>query len=109
MAYVASSYIKTTSAVVARVRDSLSFSYTARPQAATMYVRFVETGGVMRPASQGLVFIGATGTVQSWWGILNNGPTTAVYYGTYKNGPLGTERTSFLAAGPTQGDTVELL
>lgn len=49
MAIFASSYIKTNGAALTRNRDQLSFPYNARPQAMTVYVRFVERGkGISR-------------------------------------------------------------
>lgn len=44
MALFPSSYIKTTSATVQRVRDQLSFTYSAAPQAMTIYLRCISLG-----------------------------------------------------------------
>lgn len=44
MASFASSYIKTIAAVDTRTTDSLSFAWTPRPQAMTIYSRFVDEG-----------------------------------------------------------------
>lgn len=100
MALNPTSYIKTVAAVDTRTRDLLSFPFTARPQAMSVYVHFVEQGSLTSSAyimligsSTAYIYLASTGTV---------------YAGGYKN-TISTEVNSTLGAAPSFGQRVELL
>lgn len=100
MASNATSYIKTGAAVDSRTRDLLSRSFTARPQAMSIYVRFVEGGSLV--ASSYVLYIGsATVFIE----ISSNGS----FYRTQYNNGISATVSSTLAAAPTQDQSVELL
>lgn len=100
MASVATSYIKTVAAVDSRTRDLLSFAFTARPQATSLYMRFMEGGSLL--AGAWVLYIGNTTT------FIAIGSTGTFYQGNYNNG-ISAAVTSTLAAAPSVGQGVELL
>lgn len=87
MAFHASSYIKTTTAAVQRVRDQLVFPFTARPQAMTGYVRFVVGSPGIAAADRVLIQVGTNGTSAPRWYVAVSGSGTAANLnGLYQNG-----------------------
>lgn len=100
MASNPSSYIPTGAAVDTRTRDLLSRTFTARPQAMSIYVRFVEGGTLV--AGAWVVYIGNTTT------LLAIGSNSSFYAGNYNNG-ITAAVSSTLAAAPSVGQGVELL
>jgi hypothetical protein len=101
MALVATSYIKTAAAAASRSADNLSFTFNARPQAMTIYVRFVESGSISLPSATRIVSIGRTTTPH-----LSLRVAAAGLYGI-RHQYLVT-RSSILAASPGLGQLVEL-
>lgn len=104
MALAPSSYIKTTTAVDTRTRDQLSFPFTARPQAMTVYVRFVEMGAILlttipRIIGQGINDSNGAGT---WLIFVESTGFYAMQH--WRNGIVG----SVLTAAPSVGQKVEL-
>ncbi len=105
MSLTISSYIPTAAGTDARTQDQLSYTFSARPQAMTVYVRFIESGTA------------ASGTTNRIWQIgtsNNSNPRTMVFNssGAYTMQHInltGTTVTATLAAGPAVGDIVELL
>lgn len=100
MANSASSYIPTGAAVDTRTRDQLSRALLARPQAMTIYVRFVEQGTLAAGAY--VLYIGNS-TV-----FLEISSSGSFYRTQYNNG-ITAAASSTLAAAPTHGQRVELL
>jgi len=97
-----SSYIKTAAAAVQRVRDQLSFPFTARPQAMTVYIRFVELGSVQANLSR-VIHIGNTATTLGRLFISSNGSFYQITHGNDTS-----SQTATLAAAPSYGSLVEL-
>lgn len=102
MALVQSAVIVTGAAVVTRNRDQLSFPFTARPQAMSIYVRFVETGTLLKGTNQKLLFLG-NATV--FYQVISNG---TFYLASYGNG-ISSSVTSTAGSTPSVGQRVELL
>lgn len=100
MASNPTSYIKTGAAVDSRTRDLLSRSFVARPQAMSIYVRFVEGGSLVAGAY--VLYIGSA-TV-----FLEISSSGSFYRAQYNNG-ISSTVASTLAAAPTHGQRVELL
>lgn len=87
MSYTASSYIKTTTATVQRVRDQLSFPFTAKPQAMTMYVRFLVQYPGIAATDRVLVQVGSNGATNPRWYLAVSGDgTNARLQSVYSNG-----------------------
>lgn len=87
MSLVASSYIKTTTATVQRVRDQLVFPFTAKPQAMTVYVRFMVLYPGVLATDRALVQIGNNATTNPRWYLAISGDgTNARLQSFYANG-----------------------
>lgn len=104
MASFPSSPIVTLAATDTRTADVLRFTFTARPQAMSIYARFVELGTILMTTSPGLWAISDTSS---------NNPRLLVFptgglYRLHHQTTFGTV-TSTLAAAPAYGDTCELL
>lgn len=104
MATLVTSYNPTTAGVVdTRTGDTLSFPFTARPQAMTVYVRFEERGSVLIAGAR-IIQIGDTSDNSPRFIILQATTGYRVHYQT-----ASVTRTSTLAAAPVIGNIVELL
>lgn len=90
--------------VDARAADSLTFPFTARPQAMTIYVKFQERGILRAAAGMWLMFLGNTGATAGYIGLRTL--AGGVYLIQYNNG--ATSVISTLAAGPAIGQIDEL-
>jgi len=101
MAFAPSSYIPTGAAVDTRARDQLSFPFLARPQAMTVYMRFVEMGSVL-VSSVARVFDISNGTAARFL-VQSTGSVYALFHITAAG-----QVTVSLGAGPTYGQLVEL-
>lgn len=87
----------------AQAVETLYAPYTAAPQAMSVYVKFIEAGTI--GLSNGtILYVGDSASSDARLMIQRGG--SAVYAGTHDP---GTASTSTLAAGPSWGDTVELL
>ena len=84
-----------------RNADTLYAPFTARPQAMSVYVKFIQGAPIELTGT--LVYIGATGSTDPRLLIQSNG---SVYVGTHDP---GTASSSTLGSNPAWGDTVELL
>lgn len=104
MASAPTSYMPTVAAVDTRTKDQLSFAFTARPQAMTFYVRFVEGGTVTMAANTKVIHVGASGATNPFLAI----ETSGSFYRVRRTNGLGTAVTSTLAAAPSVGQLVEL-
>lgn len=93
----------TAGSVDTRAADSLSFPFTALPQAMTIYVKFQERGTV-HIAGGRIMQIGAAGNTAP---RLLIGQQTNAYRGFYETAI--SSRTSQLAVAPVVGNIVELL
>lgn len=100
MAFVNSSYIPTGAAVDTRAREQLSRSFTARPQALSIYVRLTEQGSLLSGGY--ILYIGNSTT------FLEISSSGTFYRTQYNNGASSTV-SSTLAAAPSVGQVVELL
>ena len=103
MSATVSSYIPTASGTDARTRDALSFSFNARPQASTAYVRFIELGTILGASNDRVIQYGDGGNPNFRIDI-----GTAVYRVVHNNGE-GSSVSASLAAAPAIGDIVELV
>lgn len=105
MATFASSYIKTNGTALTRNRDRLSFPYNARPQAMTVYVRFVERGTVLITNAR-ILHIGLANSANA--PLLDILETSAggKYRVVYNSGTGSVS--SSLTAAPSINDIVEL-
>jgi hypothetical protein len=76
------------------------YAFLARPQALTVYLKFVERGSVNTDV---LLWIGATGATSPYFRLLraSNG-----YQSSHHNGSV--ERTSSLSAAPSSGQVVQV-
>lgn len=106
MAKVATSYIKCNGTARTRTTDALSWPITFRPQALSVYVRFIERGGVHQYNDGSIVIVGGAGNTSFHIGA--NTATSYRYRATYLNA-AATSTYALLAAGPTEGQLVELL
>lgn len=104
MASFASGVIVTTTAAASRSADSLSFPFLARPQAMTMYARFVDTGFSL--ISDGRVCSIGPATFVAPHVLI--GVLAGVYRIFHAPVATGTGVNSNTAVG-TVGDTVELV
>ncbi len=98
----ASSYTKTTTAVVTRVADSAQITYTATPQNQTVYAKFIERG--TRQMLGEVVYLGSA--ANSSGARLYLGSDGSNYRFSHHNGTA--QVTSTLATAPAFGDSVEL-
>lgn len=98
-----SSYIKTTGAAASRAAESLAFTFTARPQALSLYIRFVEHGTIL--TVDGVVSIGGT----TGGRLIIESNASSLYQASYVNNLTGGSATSALGARPSISDVVELL
>ena len=106
MTQIASSYIPTGGATATRNADVLPLPFPARPQAMTVYVRFVELGTIKDPAGDfpGIFHIGGPATVNDpRFEIQESG---GKYQLRHDNGIINV--TATLAAASDIGDLVEL-
>lgn len=101
MPLFASSYIKTVAAAVTRARDQLSYSYTAKPQVMTVYVRFMESGNGL--TTDYLLHIGDSTTF-----FRIAGATGGFYVATISNGISSVLPMIFAGIVPSLGQSVEL-
>ena len=103
MANFPSSYIQTVGSTVTRSAEQLSFPFTAKPQAMTVYVKFIERGTILAPSNTRIINIGASAdtTPQLLIRVL-----TGLYNVFHDNGTSSVN--SSLAAASTLGDLVEL-
>ena len=104
MATIVSSFNITSGSVDTRAADGLTFTFTARPQAMSIYLKFQERGTIHIPTAF-LVWIGTTTLTAPYLGIAHN--ASNLYRASYHNGIALV--TSTLAAGPVVGQIVELL
>lgn len=102
MSLFASSYIKTTTAAVARVRDQLSFPFTAKPQTMTIYLRFLEIGASLVSGLK-LLHIGDSAI---FCAIDVNSPGLSTFRLTLATGTV--TRTATAAGSPSLGNIVEV-
>ena len=103
MAKSVSSYIPTGGAQVTRTVDALSWVFNSRPQAMTMYLKFIEMGTI-KAATTRLLQIGANALATSRLVVLESG---GKYQVAHYNAN-GTSRTSTAATAPAVGSVVEL-
>ncbi len=104
MAANVSSYIATTGTSASRNADQISFSFLARPQSLTAYVRFVELGSMLASSAMRILHIGLLATTNPRFDIYFSGTNHALAIVT-----ASTSRTSVLAGSlPALGDVVEL-
>lgn len=104
MATIATSYIQTNGGTTTRTRDTVSWTLAARPQAMTLYIRFLELGLLADgTAGSDLVMLSTT---DGRFGIERS--SGGVYIARHRN-RFGTEVTSTAGAAATYGDLVELL
>ena len=100
----ASSYIPTSGAVLTRNADILPMPFPARPQAMTIYVRFVELGSLIAGGTSVLFFISGAGTGQPNLGMFEVGGV----YSFRSRVPSGDAQVSH-AVAPSIGDMVEIV
>lgn len=103
MSFTHSSVIVTAAATDTRTRDQLAFSFTARPQAMTTYIRFVEQGTVQKSGSV-LLQIGSNGTTNPRIVI----DCTGSFYRCFHLNSVGASVSATLAVNPTFGQTIEI-
>lgn len=106
MALVHSSVIVTGAAVDTRTRDQLSFPFSARPQAMTIYVRFVEMGTVVS-SGIGTLRILQIGALDGSAPLLGIEASPSVYRIRYNNG-ITAAVTSAVGVVPSVGNRIEL-
>lgn len=99
-----SSYIVTTGSTQTRSADVFTTPLTARPQALTVYVRFIEFGIVREGAQRDVIQIGQGATGATFLLYVDAGGVFTAYV---QNGS-GTGVTSAAAVSPVYGDLVEL-
>jgi hypothetical protein len=100
---ISTSYVKNAAAAGGtRLADSLSWPFLARPQAMTMYLRFIELGAV-GIASARVAVIGSNALGNPYLYVYTSG---SFYRVEYHNGSTSVQAT--LAAAPAIGDRVEL-
>lgn len=105
MPTICSSYIPTLAgAVDTRTADSLTFPWTALPQAMSVYLKFQERGTIR--IANGVVFRIASGGSSVF--LINTNSAATLYQAQFAN-HVGVTRSSTLAAAPTVGNIVELL
>lgn len=107
MPTIVSSYVQTLAGSVdARTVDALTFPFTARPQAMSIYVKFQERGSVLLASGTRIVHIGTTTATGARLGIFANG--SGFYAATYNNG-ISSSVASTLSTAGAVGQIVELL
>lgn len=101
MAFAHSSYIKTIGATDIRARDVLSYPFPARPQAMSIYLRFVESGSILVAGSRLIAIDIASSAVPRLfiW--------AQTQYQIRHDNEFGNV-TATLAAAPVMGNSVEL-
>lgn len=105
MPTIVSSYIQTLAGTVdTRTADSLTFPFTARPQAMTIYLKCQERGAVH--ISNGVIFRIASGGSSVL--VVNRLPASAFYQLQFTN-HVGVTRNSNLTSGPVVGNIFELV
>jgi hypothetical protein len=97
--------MKSAGAAVTRVRDDLSWPFSARPQAMTFYARFYERGTAQLANFNAILQITNAAAANPKIAILTN--ASGYYYIAFAN-DSGTEKVSEMAAAPSLGDLVEL-
>lgn len=103
---VATSYIATVGSTVARVRDDCKFTFNARVQTLTCYVRFIALGTVpYRSATGYMLCLGGVGT-STRLAIAQNGGT-ATFFAQIAG--VANAATSSTTASETNGQVVELV
>lgn len=100
----ATSPIVTTASTVTRAADVLTFPWPHAPQPMTLYVRIVETGGVLRESDSTIVRIGASPGNRV---VLFNNAATDTYALRYASN--GSVATLTLSVAPVRDDIVEFL
>lgn len=115
MAKTVSSYLQTTGATVTRSADNLKVTFTQRPQACTLYARFIELEPPQLAlqyngfAVSRLVDIGADGNGRLALGHVP-GSTAGEYYVLFSNNTAGTRTATVRPTVPvTPGQGVELV
>ena len=98
-----SAYMKTDSVTVTRTADVLTWVFSARPQAMSVYLRFVELGNINGVDWSDVVMISS---IDQRFGIERH--SSGNYTAVVKNA-AGVSKISGLAAAPDLGDVVELL
>lgn len=104
MASVATSYIRTNAGTATRTRDTVSWTVAARPQAMTLYIRFIELG-LLADGSAGSDLV-MLSTADPRFGIERS--STGVYIVRHRN-RFGTEVNSSATVAASYGNLVELL
>jgi hypothetical protein len=95
-------YIKTTTTTATRNADALSATFSARPQAMSVYARFIEQGSIHGGSTRRIIHIGSGSDPR-----LLLMTTSTVYRFHYDQGSSTVE--SVAATAPAIGDVVELL
>jgi len=99
-----SSYIPTGGAQVTRTVDALSWVFNSRPQAMTVYLKFIEVGAIKNYAGGTAIIKLGSGNPSFY--ITPNAAASYLYRAGYHNGTAAV--TSTLATGPAIGSIVEL-
>lgn len=98
-------YIPTTTATVTRNADLLTLPFNAKPQAMSVYVRFVELGNIYESATSNRILeIEGTATNPRFMVLWNT-----AHYGAQWFNAAGSSVAAAAATNPVFGDTVELL
>ena len=100
-----SSYIPTDGATATRNADVLPFPFPARPQAMTVYVRFVELGTILSPDNTKVLVIGSSGN-DSFQVDMDADPTPHYRIGVSS---LTQARSAGFGTAPNIGDRVEIV
>ena len=98
-----SSYIPTGGAQVSRAVDALSWVFNSRPQAMTVYLKFIEVGASRNYAGLSIFKIGAAAPQLI---VLPHAAATYAYRVSHLNGTSTVA--SLVSANPTPADVVEL-
>ncbi len=102
----ATSYMPaTTGGEVERLADVLPMTFGARPQAMTIYCRFIERGTIQTSTTARVLQIGSSGDTNPRLAIFNS---TGVYRLQHQT-RLGSVTGDASSSGPTLGQAVELL
>ena len=106
MAKAPTSYIQTTGATRTRTVDGLYFPLLGRPQAMTVYVRFIEQGSTLfASGASSLWHIGNAANNNALLQVYQSGGFYRVGYSNEVSSSAG----ATLAVAPAIGDTVEIL
>lgn len=97
MAATMSAYIGTGT----RVTENVQWSWLARPQSMTIYIRFLELGNILLNLNQRLFTLGSSSALAMMW------VTGGSYRFRHANKAGATSTTGVIAA-PSRGDVVEL-